>query len=103
VIILLERALVSWSSAIDEQRFTWFRPLERNTLRPHENSFILLKSDLACVSLSLFLFFNPYEVASTRTFYNSSLGSYNEPQGPTSGPGAGKTLHGRAPMARSSI
>jgi hypothetical protein len=37
----------------------WFGPLERNILRLRENGVILLKSDLACVSLSLFLFLTP--------------------------------------------
>jgi hypothetical protein len=35
-------------------RFTWFRPQERNTLRPWENRVVLHKPGLARVSLSLF-------------------------------------------------
>jgi hypothetical protein len=40
---------------------------------------------------------------STRAFYYSRSGSYNESQGPTCGLGAGKTLHDRASVVRSSI
>jgi hypothetical protein len=39
--------------------FTWFRPPERNTLRPQVNGVGLLKSGLARVSLCLFLFLTP--------------------------------------------
>jgi hypothetical protein len=35
----------------------WFGPLGRNTLRPQVNEVVLLKTDLARVSLSLFFFF----------------------------------------------
>jgi hypothetical protein len=55
------------------------------------------------VSLHLSFFFDPYVVASTRAFYSSSSGSYNESQCPTGGPGAGKVLHGRVAVVRSSI
>jgi hypothetical protein len=53
--------------------------------------------------MSMSLFFDPREVASTRAFYSSSLDSYNESQGPIGGPGVGKALRSRAPVARSSI
>jgi hypothetical protein len=36
-----------------------FGSLERNTLRPWENKVVLVKYDLACVSLSFFLFLTP--------------------------------------------
>jgi hypothetical protein len=41
-------------------------------------------------------------LASARAFYNSRPDSYNETQGPTGGPGASKTLCGRALMTKSS-
>jgi hypothetical protein len=47
-------------------------------------------------------FSDPLKVASTRAFYSSRLGSYNEFQGPTGGLGAEKTLCCRASPARSS-
>jgi hypothetical protein len=76
------------------------RPSERNNLR--ENRVVLSKHDLAHVSFIIF-FLQPCEVMSTRVFYSSSSGSYNESQGPTGGLGAGKSLRDRAPVARSSI
>jgi hypothetical protein len=82
----------------------WFRLPKRNTLRPRENRDVLLKTGLACVSLSFFFFFQtPLEVASTRAFYSSRSDSYNEFQGPTGGLKTGKTLRGMASVARSSI
>jgi hypothetical protein len=39
----------------------WFRLLERNILRPQKNEVVLLKLDLSRVSLSLFLFFDPWK------------------------------------------
>jgi hypothetical protein len=39
----------------------WFRPLERNILRPRENEVVLLKPGLTRVSLSLFSFFDPWK------------------------------------------
>jgi hypothetical protein len=42
----------------------WFETPECNTLCPQENGVVLLKPDLARVSLSL-SFFDLYEVAST--------------------------------------
>jgi hypothetical protein len=41
-------------------------------------------------------------LAFSRAFYSSRAGSYNETQGPTGDPGAGKTLCSMALMARSS-
>jgi hypothetical protein len=38
------------------RRFTWFRSQERNTLHLLENGVVLLKHDIARVSLSLFFF-----------------------------------------------
>jgi hypothetical protein len=37
----------------------WFRLPKRNTLRSRENRDVLLKTGLACVSLSFFSFFRP--------------------------------------------
>jgi hypothetical protein len=79
----------------------WFRPSERNTLRSRENGVVLPQPNLARVSLSLFS--NPREVTSSRAFYSSSSGSYNEYQNPTGGLGTGKALRGRALVARSRI
>jgi hypothetical protein len=79
----------------------WFGLLGRNTLRPQVNEVVLLKTDLARVSLSLFFFFDPLEVVSTRAFYSSRSDSYNESQGSIGGLGAGKTLCCRAPPAKS--
>jgi hypothetical protein len=74
----------------------------RNTLRSRKNEVVLPTPNLACVSLSL-SFFDLCELASTRAFYSSSSDSYNESQGPTGGPGAGKALRGRATVGRNSI
>jgi hypothetical protein len=38
-------------------------------------------------------FVRPYEEVSTRSFYNSMSGSYNETQGPTGGPEVVETLY----------
>jgi hypothetical protein len=81
----------------------WFGPPEHNTLRPRENGVVLLKPDLARMSLSLSFFRPPpLEVASIQAFYSSRLDSYNESQDPTGGLKAGKTLCCRAPLVRSS-
>jgi hypothetical protein len=77
-------------------------PSESNIIRPRKNEVVLLKLDLTRVSLTLSSFSDPREVASTRTFYNSRSGSYNEFQGTTAGLGAGKTLYCRAQPVRSS-
>jgi hypothetical protein len=74
------------------QRFTWFGPPERNTLRPWVNGVVLLclsarlrslLSVRACVWSSTREFVPRVEfvlscVSSTRTFYSPSLGSYRE-------------------------
>jgi hypothetical protein len=52
-------------------------------MRPRKNGVVLLKPSLAHVSLSLF--FQPCEEVSTRSFYSSRSGSYNETRGPTGG------------------
>jgi hypothetical protein len=77
------------------QRFTWFRPLEHNTLRPRENWVVLLKPVLPVWAWAFFLT-DPYEVAPAWAFYSSMLGSYNDSQGPTGGLGVGQTLCCRA-------
>jgi hypothetical protein len=75
----------------------WFRPSERNTLRPRENSVVLLKPGLARVSLGLSSgresVFSPCEDVSTRSFYSSRAGSYNETRGPTDVPEVVETLY----------
>jgi hypothetical protein len=38
-------------------------------------------------------FFDPLEEVSTRSFYSSRSGSYNETRGPTGGPEVIKTLY----------
>jgi hypothetical protein len=56
-------------------------------------------SSLPCVSLPICpsaltdLFFRPCEEVSTRFFYSSRLGSYNETRGPTCDPGVVETLY----------
>jgi hypothetical protein len=43
--------------------------------------------------LELFLFFDHCEEVSTRSFYSSKPGSYNETQAPTGGPEVVETLY----------
>jgi hypothetical protein len=78
-------------------RFIWFRPPERNILRPWENEVVLLKPGLARVSLTLSSgresIFDPREEVSTWSFYSLILGSYNETRGLTDGPKVVKTLY----------
>jgi hypothetical protein len=63
---------------------------ERNTLRLRENEVVLLKSDLARVSLSFFFFSDPL---SARFFYRSRSDSYIEIQAPTGGSEVIETLY----------
>jgi hypothetical protein len=70
----------------------WFGPLERNILHSRENKVVLLKSDLARVSLSL-PFSDPLNPLSTRSFYSSRLDSYIETQCLTGGPKVVKNLY----------
>jgi hypothetical protein len=106
VVLLLKKDLVSWLSTMDEHDgHKDLRGSGHQSVIPYVhgvNIVVLLKSGLTRVRLSLFFFFDPLDVASTRAFYTSRSGSYNESQGPTGGIGAGKTLCCRAPPARSS-
>jgi hypothetical protein len=61
--------------------FTWFKPPERNTLRPWENWVVLLKPALTEPFFNL-----PREEAPARAFYSSRSGSYIETRGPTGSP-----------------
>jgi hypothetical protein len=75
----------------------WFRPPECNTIRSRENRVVLLKPDLARVSLSLSScrasVFDPCEEVSTRFFYISRPSSYNETRGPTGGSEVVETIY----------
>jgi hypothetical protein len=53
--------------------FTWFRPPERNTLRPRVNEVVLLCLSVRLKSRGPFL-----SLASVRTFYSSRPDSYSE-------------------------
>jgi hypothetical protein len=99
VILLLERALVSWSLAIDEHGgHEDLRSSGRRSVIPYVHG----RTGLYCSSLPClcehepYLFSVPCEVASTRDFYSSRSGSYNESRCPTGGLGAGQTLCCRA-------
>jgi hypothetical protein len=84
--------------------FTWFGPPKRNILRPRRRllyycvwccssvEFNLRRAEVKRTCLVLMFF---------RAFYSSRLGSYNETEGPTGGPGADKTLYSRTLIARS--
>jgi hypothetical protein len=88
------------------QGFTWFGPPEHTTLRPRRR----LLYCCVCVRYSsrelnlrrVVVKQTCLVLASTWAFYSLRSGSYNETQGPTGGPGAGKTLCSRTLMARSS-
>jgi hypothetical protein len=102
VVLFLERALVSWSLAMDEHgKHEYLRESGRQSVIPG-------RIELYCSSMTLlmwawaFLFSDPLEVASTRDFYSSTLDNYNESQGPIGGLGAGKTLCCMTPPTRSS-
>jgi hypothetical protein len=82
VVLLLEGDLVSCSLAMDER--SGHKDLcgsGRQSVIPYVHGRI----ELYCSSLS---FFDPCEEVSTRSFYSSRPGSYNETRGPTGGPEA---------------
>jgi hypothetical protein len=77
VVILLERAYVSRMLAMGEhdedERFTWFRPPERNTIRPRKNESCIA---VCCLSIGLTLGcpgFSLSILTSVAAFYSSRL------------------------------
>jgi hypothetical protein len=95
VVLLWGRALASWSLAVDKRGgHEDLRGLGRWSVIPYVHG----RTELYCSSLPCLspFFSDPHEVASTRAFYISRLGSYNESQGSTGGLRVGKTLCCRA-------
>jgi hypothetical protein len=101
VVLLLERALVSWSLAMDERGGH-----EDLCGSGHQSiiHYVLGRTELYCSSLSCQslpiclptstdLSVNHREVAPAQAFYSSRLGSYNETQGPAGGPEVVETLY----------
>jgi hypothetical protein len=68
----------------------WFNPPERNTLHQRKNRAVLLEPAFFSDRESVF---DPREEVSTRSFYSSRPGSYNETRGPTGGPEVVETLY----------
>jgi hypothetical protein len=78
VVLLLKRALVSWSLAMDERG--GHQDL-RGSVHWSIIPYVHRRTELYCSSLlylSLFFFSDPCEVASARAFYSSRSGSYHE-------------------------
>jgi hypothetical protein len=93
VVLLWGRSLVSWSLAMDERTgHNDLRGSGHQSVIPYVHG----RTELHCSSLpclSLFFFAHPCEVASTRAFYSSRLGSYIGIRGPTGGPEVVETLY----------
>jgi hypothetical protein len=94
VVLLLERALVYWSLAIDERSgHKDLHSLDYQSIIPYVYGRIgLYCSSLPCLCEPELFFFRPTdlcEVAPAQAFYSSRSGSYNESRGPTGGLGAG--------------
>jgi hypothetical protein len=91
VVLLLEGALVSWSLAMDERGgHKDLRSSGRRSVIPYVHQ----RTELYCSTLyDSFLFSDLCEEASTRSFYNSRSGSYNETRGPLGGPEVVETLY----------
>jgi hypothetical protein len=90
VVLLLERALVSWSLAMDEH--SGHEDLcgsDRQSVIPY----VYGRTELYRSSLPCLIFFVRLEVVSTRSFYSSRPGSYNETRGPTGGTEVVETLY----------
>jgi hypothetical protein len=92
VVLLLKGALVSLSLAIDERGgHDDLRGSDRLSVIPYVHG----RTELYCSSLyepKPFLP-TPHEELSTRSFYSSRPGSYNETRGPTGGPEVVETLY----------
>jgi hypothetical protein len=94
VVLLLKGALVSWLQAMDERSgHEDLCDVGRRSIIPYIYERIeLYCSSLPCLSLPICplaltdLFFCTHEEVSTRSFYSSRPGSYNETRGPTGGP-----------------
>jgi hypothetical protein len=81
--------------------FTWFRPLERNTLRPRVNGVVLLclsarlRSSLFSLSVRVCGVHPgsvPYDCRLPGPFIAQGRAVTGRPHGPTGGPGAGRLL-----------
>jgi hypothetical protein len=90
MVLLLERALISWSLAMDERGgHEDLRGLGRRSVIAYVNGRTeLYCSSLPCLSLPICFpaLIDLYEVVPAQTFYSSRLDSYIETQGPTGGP-----------------
>jgi hypothetical protein len=92
VVLLLEGALFSWSLAMDEcGGHKDLCGLGRRSVIPYVHG----RTELYCLSLYEPEPFSPdpYEEVSTRSFYSSRPGSYNETRGPTGDPEVVETLY----------
>jgi hypothetical protein len=95
-LLLWGRALATWSLAMDEHggHKDLHDSCRWSVIPSVHGRTELYCSSLPCLSALLFL--TPCEVVSTRAFYISRSGSYNESQGPTGGLKTDKTLCCRA-------
>jgi hypothetical protein len=101
VVLLLEGAFISWPQAMNERSgHKDLCGLGRRSVIPYVHRRTeLYCSSLPCLSLPICppaltdLFFHPREEVSTRSFYSSRSGSYNETRGPTGGPEVVETLY----------
>jgi hypothetical protein len=87
VVLLLERALVSWSLGMDERG--GHKDLcgsSRQSVIPYAHG----RTELYCSSLP---FSSAHEEAPARAFYSSRSGSYIETRGLTGGPVVFETLY----------
>jgi hypothetical protein len=93
VVLLLERALVSWSLAMDERDGHGdLRDSDHRSVIPYVHGRTgLYYSSLPY--LRLIFFPVPCEYASVRAFYSSWSGSYIETRGPIGGPEVVETLY----------
>jgi hypothetical protein len=91
VVLLLEGVLVSSSLAIDERGgHKDLRGSDRRSVIPY----VYGRTELYCSSLyEPEPFSDPCEEVSTRSFYISRPGSYNETRGPTGSPEVVETLY----------
>jgi hypothetical protein len=93
MVLLIELALVSWSPAMDERGgHEDLRGSSHRSVIPYVHG----RTELYYSSLRFFdreSIFDPCEEVSTRSFYSSWPGSYNETRGRTGGPGVIETLY----------
>jgi hypothetical protein len=93
VILLRGRHLTSWLLALGERGGHGdLRGSGRLSVIAYAHGRNEMYCAQACLA-RVFPFFDPREEASTRSFYSSRPGSYNETRGSTSGPEVVETLY----------